>query len=494
MAREEEMIKERMKKIEELEKLKIAPYAYSYDKKDFAIKLQEKYNKLANEEKTKDRVKIAGRILGMRLLGKINFAGLQDSSGKIQIVIEEGNAGKKLVEFFSKFIDNGDFIGVEGTIFRTKRGELSINTDKIEILAKALLPMPEKWHGLQDVEERFRKRYLDLMLNSDVKKVFETRAKIMKILRNFMEKHNFIEVETPLLQAVYGGAHAKPFKTHSDAYNSDVYLSIAPELYLKRALVGGFERVYEITKKFRNEGADKTHNPEHMTIEWYQAYADYDDGMRLFEELMKEIAIEIFGKTTIEYQGQKIDLSKWKRLPLLDAINEYTKEDVEKIKTDSEAKKIAKKHGIDEKEITKANIADALLKTFREKIIQPTFLIDYPLEMAPLARTSRKDKTKAEIFQPIIAGMEIGRAYSELNEPLLQEEHFKEQEQERKAGNKEAMPVDTDFVEALKYGMPPACGVGIGIERLVMLFTNTVNISDVIMFPFMKPIKEEKSQ
>lgn len=494
MTREEEMIKERMKKIDELRKLKVDLYAYSFNQKNHAAELQEKYSKLKPEEKTKDKVSVAGRLMIIRLMGKINFASLIDGSGKIQIIVEENTAGKKLVEFFSKYIDAGDVVGIEGTIIRTRRGELSVNANKIELLSKSMLPMPEKWHGLQDIEERYRKRYLDLIMNPDVKKVFETRAKILEIMREFMKKHSFIEIETPLLQSIYGGAHAKPFKTHCDAYDSDLYLSIAPELYLKKALVGGFERVYEITKKFRNEGADRQHNPEHMTIEWYQAYADYEDGMKLFEELIKDIAMQIFGKLTFEYQNQKIDLSKWKRIPLLQAIKENLGEDISKVKTDAEAKKIAKKHGIDEKEVTKTNLPDELMKLFREKLIQPTFLIDYPIEMAPLSKPKRGDPSKAEIFQPFIGGIEIARAYSELNDPKLQAEHFEEQEKERKIGNKEAMPTDKDFVDALEYGMPPACGVGIGIERLVALFTNQTTIRDVLLFPFMKPIVEAQDK
>ncbi|MBI2629588.1 lysine--tRNA ligase [Candidatus Pacearchaeota archaeon] len=487
MARQDEIIKERMRKIEELKEKKVELYAHSFDKKNGCAELQEKYKDLKPEAKTSDKVKTAGRVMTIRDIGKLIFADLKDGSGRIQLQLQEGETDEKDMDFFKKYIDMGDFIGVEGKIVRTKRGELSILADKVELLTKAILPLPEKWHGLQDKEERYRKRYLDLIMNSDTRKVFEVRAKIMKVLREFMEKNKFIEVETPLLQPVYGGAHAKPFMTHCDAFNSDLFLSIAPELYLKKALVGGFERVYEITKKFRNEGVDKFHNPEHMTIEWYQSYADYNDGMNLFEELMREIAKEVYGKTIIEYDGKKIDLKKWKRVPLLEAIKKYLNEDVSKVKNDEDAKNMAKKHGINADGITKINLPDELLKLFRENIIEPTFLIDYPIEMAPLAKPKKDDLTKAEIFQPIIAGMEIGRAYSELNDPKLQGEHFDEQEEERNIGNEEAMPADRDFVSALEYGMPPACGVGIGVERLVMLFTNSLTIRDVILFPFMKP-------
>jgi lysyl-tRNA synthetase class 2 len=333
-----------------------------------------------------------------------------------------------------------------------------------------------------------------MIMDPEVRKIFLTRAKMIEAMREYMTMNQFIEIETPLLQSVYGGALAKPFKTHCDAFDSDVFLSIAPELYLKKALVGGFSRVYEITKKFRNEGVDRQHNPEHMTIEWYQGYADYEDGMEMFEGLVKHIAMKLNGSLTIEYQGNKIDLGKWEKLPLLEAIKKYLDEDVTKIKTDGDAKKVAQKHGIEPVGVTKATIADELMKLFREKLIQPTFLTDYPIELAPLAKPKRGDPNKAEVFQPFIGGMELARAYSELNNPILQEQNFNDQEKEREKGNKEAMPTDKDFVEALRYGMPPACGVGIGIERLIMLFTNTTTIRDVIMFPFMKPISDSEKK
>jgi lysyl-tRNA synthetase class 2 len=497
MGREDQIVQERLKKVEELRKLKINPYANRFDKKDSAAELKSKYAKLNPDERTKDSAKIAGRVITIRDMGNLAFSTIQDASEKIQIVLQKGETPEKTMEFFSKFIDAGDFVGVEGTIFKTKRGEVSVLVKHLEILTKSILPMPEKWHGIADEEERYRKRYLDMATNPEIRKVFETRAIIIETLRDFMKKHKFVEVETPLLQGCYGGACAKPFMTHCEAYNSSLYLSIAPELYLKKALVGGFERVYEITKKFRNEGVDRMHNPEHMTIEWYQSYADYNDGMKLFEEMMKDIAMRLFGKTEIEYQGNKINLAKWEKISLLDAIKKYLNVDVSKVKNDKEAKEIAKKNGIDKTdEITKLNLPDELMKTFRDKIIQPTFLMDYPIEMCPLAKPSSKDPTKAEIFQPIIAGMELARAYSESNDPQLQEASFLEQEEERKKGNKEAMPTDKDFITALSHGMPPACGVGVGIERLIMLFANQTTIREVIMFPFMKPeqLREDKKE
>jgi len=481
MGREEQITEERLKKIKELREIGIEPYAYEFDKKFNAQEC------LASKVNTP--IKTAGRIITKRDFGKIAFANLRDESGDIQIVLQEKETPEKVMDFFKKYTDGGDIIGVTGKIILTKTNQISILVQSIEVLAKAIKPLPEKWHGLQDEEERYRKRYLDLLINPKVREIFIVRNKIMNAMREFMQENKFIEIETPLLQNIYGGASAKPFKTHCDAFNSDVYLSIAPELYLKKALVGGFDRVYEITKKFRNEGVDRSHNPEHMTIEWYQGYADYNEGMRMVKEFIKHIVKKVFGKYTFEYQGNKIDVSKWETLTLADTIKKYLKEDISKINTDSDAKAIAKKHGIETAGITKANIADELMKLFRDKLIQPTFLTDYPIELAPLAKPKRGDPTKAEIFQPFIGGMEIARAYSELNDPKLQEEHFKEQEQEREKGNQEAMQTDKDFVNALEHGMPPACGVGFGVERIVMLLTDSKTIRDVLTFPFMKNIE-----
>jgi len=306
-------------------------------------------------------------------------------------------------DFFKKFIDSGDFIGIEGKIIKTKTKEISILVKKIELLSKAILPLPEKFHGLQDKEERYRKRYLDMTMNAEVRNVFVKRAEILSILREFMKKHEFVEIETPLLQTIYGGASAKPFETHCDAYNSNLYLSIAPELFLKKALIGGFDRVYEITKKFRNEGVDRQHNPEHMTIEWYQAYADYNDGMDLFEEMMKIVAKKLFGKLEFEYQGHKINLGKWERISLLDAIKKYLKEDISDVKTDADARRIAKKHGID-KGVTKINLADELMKVFRHKLIQPTFLMIIRLSLRRWQSQRGETLLRQRFFNHLLGG------------------------------------------------------------------------------------------
>ncbi|MEM4325991.1 MAG: lysine--tRNA ligase, partial [Candidatus Pacearchaeota archaeon] len=468
--------------IYELKKIGINVYPNKFEKKESIKECLAK--KIGRGEPT------AGRVIAKRDIGGIIFSDLRDFSGEIQIVLNRQKIGEKDFSFFNDFIDIGDIIGIDGRLIKTKTGQKSILVKKTTIISKSTRPLPSKWYGLQDKEERYRKRYLDLIMNPHVRYVFEKRAKILKIMREFMEENDFIEVETPLLQSVYGGAMAKPFKTHIDAYDEDVFLSIAPELPLKKCLVGGFERVFEITKKFRNEGVDRNHNPEHMTLEWYQAYADYEEGMRLFEELMKRISKEIFGKFVFEYQGNRIDISKWTKITLADAIKKYLKEDVSKVKSDYDAKELAKKYNIDTKNVSKSNIQDELMKLFREKLIQPTFLIDYPIEFSPLAKPKEKNKGVAEVFQPFVGGLELARGYSELNDPELQEENFRKQEEERKAGNMEAMPTDKDFITALEYGMPNACGVGIGIERVVMLFTDNSSIRDVILFPFMKPLDE----
>jgi len=493
MGREDEVVKERLRKIDELVKKGVKPYAYRFDRTDFSADLQEKYKKLENE-KFADETSVSGRITSIRDMGKIAFFVLQDSRGTIQAVLQDKETPQEVFDFFKQFLDSGDIVGVSGKVFRTKRGELSIQVKKLELLTKSVKPLPDQFYGLQDKEERYRKRYLDLILDKNVRKTFEMRAKILKTMRDFMEKKGFLEVETPLLQSIYGGASAKPFKTHCNAFDSDVFLSIAPELYLKKAMVGGLGSVYEITKKFRNEGVDKSHNPEHMTIEWYQENADYEDGMKIFAEMMKELAIAVFGKTTFEYQGHTIDLGKWEKLTLDEAIKKYLNIDVAKITTDAQAKEVAKKNGIDPNTITKTNLPDELMKLFREKLIQPTFLTDYPIGLAPLAKPKRGNPQKAEIFQPFIGGLEVGRAYSELSDPKIQKEHFMEQEHERKVGNEEAMPTDDDFVEALEYGLPPACGVGIGIERIIMIFSNNTTIRDVIMFHFMKVETAQKEK
>ncbi len=497
MTREDEMLKERMKKIEELKALKINPYPYSFDKKDNASALQEKYSKLKNEEKSKDKAVIAGRLMTIRLMGKINFASLQDATGKIQLIIEENTAGKKLVDFLSKYVDSGDFVGVEGKLLRTKRGELSINVEKLEILSKALLPLPEKYHGLQDKEERYRKRYLDLMMNPEVKKTFEIRTEAIAAIREFLNSKGFTEVETPLLQPVYGGAEAKPFKTHLNELDMQLYMSISPELYLKRLIVGGFEKVYTICKNFRNEGIDKSHNPEFTMLECYWAYANYEDMMALFEELYEHVFKKVLGKTEIEYKEQKLNFKKpWARISMHDGIKKYGKIDADKL-SQKELLKKAKELKLDVDASTPKGliIAELFKELVEPNLIQPTHAINHPKETTTLCKPHSCDCEILERDEPFAVGMELGNIYSELNDPIIQRKLFEEQEECMKKKGL-AHPLDEDFISSIEYGMPPCGGLGLGIDRMMMLLTNSPSIRDVILFPFMKPeaVSEKKEE
>ncbi len=492
MAREQEIKKERLKKIEELKKKRIQTYSYFFDKKDSAEDLHEKYKKLELGKETKNKAKIAGRVLIIRDMGKINFLTLQDFSGKIQIILQQKKTPEKIINFFKKYIDSGDFIGVEGEIIRTKRGELSIIAKKIELLSKALLPLPEKWHGLKDKEERYRKRYLDLIMNPSVKEVFLKREKIIEFIREFLKKRGFVEVETPLLQPIYGGASAKPFKTHLNTLNMNLFLAISPELYLKRLIVGGFEKVFTICKNFRNEGIDREHNPEFTMLEFYFAYANYEKLMKITEELFDVFRKKLDLKNIIEYQGKKINLkTPFKKIKFRDVVLRETKIDIDKEDDFGKLKQAILKKNIKDVDIRGCKHYGALLdelykRVVRPRIIQPTFLTNYPVEMIALAKRNEKNKRKINAFQLLIDGAEIVKGYDELNDPKEQEERLKEQQGLLKNGDEEAMPMDKDFINALKVGMPPTAGYGLGIDRLSMLLTNSASIRDVILFPFMK--------
>jgi lysyl-tRNA synthetase, class II len=493
MGREEQIVGERLKKIEKMREAGINPYPYSYDKKDNTLDLQEKYKNLKAGEKTEDHIKTAGRVMTIRDIGKIIFSTLQDGDGKIQVQIQMGETDEKQIDFFKKYVDSGDFIGIEGTILRTARGELSILAERIELLSKAILPLPEKWHGLQDKEERYRKRYLDLVMTPEVKKVFEARSKIVNAIREFLNERKFLEVDTPVLQPLYGGAAAKPFTTHMNALDMKLYLRISNELYLKRLIVGGIERVYEFARDFRNEGIDRTHNPEFTQVELYQSYADYNDMMDLCEELWRFVAKKVLGRTEFEYQGNKIDLEKWERLTMKDAIKKYGKIDVDKLENDK-LKEIIAKNRIKSKGETRGWMITSIFEHFCEShLVQPTFIYDHPEETTPLCKGKRDEEMTdlVERFEPYIAGFEIGNAYSELNDPVKQKILLEQQALELKKGNEEANPFDEDFVNAMEIGMPPTGGMGIGIDRMVMLLTNSASIRDVLLFPFMKPQSEE---
>jgi len=488
MQPEEVLIKQRELKLQAIKDLNIEPYPYSYDQKNFAKEILEKFKKLKKEEKTKTKVSLAGRIVNLRMMGKASFGNIQDSTGKIQFYIREDQVNQKYKLF--KNLDIGDIIGIKGTVFRTKLGEISIWITDIDLLAKSLKPMPEKWHGLQDTEIRYRQRYLDLIINPQVREIFVKRTKIIDAIREFMNKSGFLEVETPILQPIYGGANARPFKTNINALNMDIYLRISDELYLKKLIVGGFEKVYEFSKDFRNEGIDRTHNPEFLLMECYQAYVDYNTIAELTEDLYIYVAKKVLGKTKIDYQGEVIDLKKpWKRITMIDSIKQYANIDVTKL-DDKQLQETLKKHNIELKTkfVRGLGIAALFEELVQSKIIQPTFILDHPKETTPLCKIKRGNNDLIERFEPIINGWEIGNAYSELNDPKVQRELLEQQARSLMQGDQEAHPMDEDFIKALEYAMPPTGGLGIGVDRMIMLLTNSQSIREVLLFPFMKKI------
>jgi len=481
----------RLRKLKRIEKIGITPFPEDTKRTHTIEEVILNFSKL---EKTKTQVVVVGRIRFLRKHGKATFLDIQDGTGKIQIFMREDKLGKSAYKFFLDNFDIGDFIEIKGIPFKTKKGEKTIEAGDFKMLAKSLLPLPEKWHGLKDIEERCRKRYLDLIFNPQVKKKFEIRSRIIKEIRKFLEKEGFLEVETPILQPVYGGATARPFKTHLNALNMDLYLRIAPELYLKRLLIGGFEKVYEIGKCFRNEGVDRQHNPDFTMLEFYWAYADYKDLMRLTERMFETLLKRVFGKLKIEYEGREINFkTPWQRIEFSQIFRKYTKVNLEEIHLKALRKK-AEDLGIEvSPAANKAEIADEIYKKFcRPKIWNPTFLIHYPAEAKPLAKPLKKNPSKAANFQLVIAGWELANAYSELNDPILQRERFKEQEKLFKEGLEEAQRFDESFLEALEYGMPPAAGFGMGIDRLVALLTNSHSLREVILFPIMRRQKHRK--
>lgn len=497
MGREEQIVGERIRKVKELRAQGINPYPYKFDVNAHAAELQKKFEKLKSEEHKKEVVKIAGRIMSNRDLGKIAFGVLRDGSGSIQILLQEGETPEKLRELYKKYVDVGDFVGVEGTIFRTKRGELSVLVKKFEILSKSILPLPDKWHGLQDKEERYRKRYLDLVMNPQVREVFEKREKILDAIREFMKSRNFNEVDTPFLQTIYGGASARPFKTHLNELDIELFLAISPELYLKRLIVGGYERVFTIARNFRNEGIDRWHNPEFTMMEAYQAYADYNDIMELFEDLFIYVMKKVNGSTKIEFKGKTLDFKKpWKRMTMLEAIKKFAGIDAGKMSA-QELADFADKNGVERKADEWGWLVQGIFEHFcEEKLEQPTFITDHPVESTPLCKIHRDDAggRLIERFEPFCMGAELGNAYSELNDPQVQKELLEKQQKMLSKGDEEANPYDTDYVNALEIGMPPTGGVGIGIDRMIMLLTGQESIRDVILFPFMKPLDSGKKE
>jgi len=484
MGREEQIIKEREKKLEELKKKKINPYPAKFDKKDSVAK--------ALKSKIGTRVKTAGRIMTKREIGKIIFSDLQDFSGKIQLVFQGRKTPAKDSDFFCKYIDIGDIVGIEGKIIKTKTGQHSILVKKLTLLTKSLLPLPSKWYGLQDKEERYRKRYLDLIMNPEVKKVFEIRRKIFDEIREFMKSRGFTEVETPILQPIYGGASARPFESQLNALKMKVYLRISNELYLKRLIVGGYEKIFEFSPDFRNEGIDRTHNPEFTQVETMWAYADYKDNMKFAEDMISFIIKKIHKKTKIKISEKDIDFkTPWKRVRFFDILKKETGFDFSKVKNVNEAKKIAEKLNID---IEGCNtLGEIIICVFEEKVqpklIQPSLVYDYPFEAAGLAKTNEKNQNIVNSFEIVINGLELGLSYSEQNDPKALENYWKFAKEKFEKGDLGAQPMDRDFIDALKYGMPPTSGLGVGIDRLAILLTDSPSIRDVILFPFMRPEK-----
>ncbi len=484
MATRDEIKKIRLKKLKKIEHFGFSAYPLIVKR---THQIADALKGFASFSRLKKEIILAGRLRLLRVHGGATFIHIEDGTGTIQGFLKKDRLGEKAYKFFLDSFDIGDFIEIRGILFKTKKGEKTIEVADFNMLAKSLLPLPEKWHGLKDTEERFRKRYLDLIFNPEIKKKFELRSQIIQELRVFLEKEGFLGVETPILQPIYGGARAKPFKTHLNAMNMDLYLRIAPELYLKRLLIGGFEKVYEIGKCFRNEGVDRYHNPDFTMLEFYWAYADYKDLMKLTEQMFAHVLKKVFGKLEITYEGKKISFKfPWKRVEFSTLFKKYTKINLDEINRIALAKE-AKKLGLKiEKGAPKAEIADEIFKTFRSKIIQPTFIIHYPKGFQPLAKALEKDSTKLANFQLIAGGTELLNAFSELNDPIEQRKRFEEQEKLFKKGFEEAQRKDKDFLEALEYGMPPAAGFGMGIDRLIILLTDSHSLREVILFPTMK--------
>jgi len=474
----------RRKKMDELREMGIDPFGAKFERTSTSKEIISRF-----EEMEQQKVVIAGRIMAVREHGKVSFAQLQDNEGQIQIYVRLDDVGEEQFQIFKK-VDIGDIIGVDGFVFRTKRGEISVHVEKLTFLTKSLRPLPEKWHGLKDVELRYRQRYVDLIVNPEVKRVFELRSKIIRSMRRYLDGRGFLEVETPTMHAIPGGASARPFITHHNALDIDLYMRIALELHLKRLIVGGMEKVYEIGRVFRNEGISIKHNPEFTMMELYWAYADYHDMMEITENVVAHIAREVLGSTKISYQGEEIDLTPpWTRISMIDAITKYSGKDFGTIKTDEEARGAAEEIGVHvDRDATKGDVINAV---FEEKVeghlLQPTFIIDYPIEISPLAKRKSDDPSLTYRFEAFVYSRELANAFTELNDPLDQAERFRDQVKRRDAGDDEAQMMDEDFVRALEYGMPPTGGLGIGIDRLVMLLTDSPSIRDVILFPTLRP-------
>ncbi|MEX0270766.1 lysine--tRNA ligase [Leptolyngbyaceae cyanobacterium UHCC 1019] len=499
----EEIRATRLEKVEQLQQVGLTPYAYRWESTHHAAELQTKYVDLPNGEEAAVEVAIAGRIMAKRVFGKLAFFTLQDETGTIQLYLEKSRIQETMAakdesafDHLKQLTDTGDIIGVTGSIKRTEKGELSVYVREYAMLTKSLLPLPDKWHGLTDVAKRYRQRYVDLIVNPEVRETFRRRALITASMRRYLDQQGFIEIETPVLQTEAGGAEARPFITYHNTLDMSLYLRIATELHLKRLIVGGFEKVFELGRVFRNEGISTRHNPEFTTLEVYQAYADYNDMMTLTEAIVTTAAQDVLGTLKITYQGEPVDLTPpWRRVTMHEAVKEQTGIDFAAFTTLEEAKAAATQaglHSVEKAESIGALLNQAFEQTVEETLIQPTFVLDYPVEISPLAKPHRSKPGLVERFELFMVGRETANSFSELTDPVDQLQRLQAQADRKEAGDLEAHSVDEDFVTALEYGMPPTGGLGIGIDRLVMLLTDCASIRDAIAFPLLKPEKAEE--
>mgnify|MGYP004443952989 FL=1 len=482
-----EILRLRREKLATLQEMDMDPFKIvKCDVTNHSVEIKENFEEF--EGKT---VSVAGRVMSKRVMGKASFCDVQDRDGRIQCYVTRDGLGEDSYKLFKKY-DIGDIVCVKGYVFKTQKEEISVHAEEVTLLSKSLQVLPEKFHGLKDQDLRYRQRYVDLIVNPETKKNFITRGKVIKTVRNYLDNLDFLEVETPILQTIPGGASARPFITHHNTLDIDMYMRIALELPLKRLIVGGLERVYEIGRVFRNEGMDASHNPEFTLLELYQAYTDYHGMMDITEGIIKEVAEKVAGSDKIVYQGVELDFSKpFERITMLDAVKKYTGVDFDEIPDTETAKKVAKEHNVEFEEVhEKGDILNLFFEEFVEdKLIQPTFLMDHPVEISPLTKRKPDKPDYTERFKLFICGHEYANAYSELNDPIDQRERFKRQDELRASGDEEANMIDEDFMMALEYGMAPTGGMGMGIDRLVMLFTNASTIRDILLFPTMKPIE-----
>ena len=484
-----EVLRVRREKLSKLQAENANPFDItSYDRENMTEEIRSNYDNFEGKN-----VSVAGRLMSKRVMGKMSFADLADRSGKIQLCVKRDELGDEEYKIYKKY-DIGDIVGVKGEVFTTQKGEISIRAKEITLLSKSLRPLPEKYHGLTNTDLRYRQRYVDLIMNPEVRRTFELRSRIISTIRSYLDERGYMEVETPILNTIPGGAAARPFITHHNTLDIDMYMRIAPELYLKRLIVGGFEKVYEMGRLFRNEGMDVKHNPEFTTIEIYEAYTDYVGMMNLTENLIRHVAETVLGTTKITYQGEEVDLgSPWERMTMLESIKKYTGADFAATKTAEEAEALAKSIGIEfEEDAPKLSRGEIISLAFEEKVeeqlVQPTCIYEYPVEISPLAKRYADNPDFTERFEVFITRREFGNAFSELNDPIDQKERFIKQVEKREQGDDEANMMDEDYVTALEDGLPPTGGLGIGIDRLVMLLTDSSSIRDVLLFPTMKPL------